>query len=74
MSRPRSEAAWSAGVDAYIAGEPLPANESLDFEGGYKWAEQTSRRDWWAWTVALSIAAILMLSGIGALSIAWWLT
>lgn len=74
MRRPQSEAAWTAGADAYLRGEPLPLNESLDFIGGYKWAEQTSRRDWWAWTVALSIAAILMLSGIGALSIAWWLT
>ncbi len=74
MSDPRNHASWAAGVDAYLAGDPLPEYESLDYIGGYKWAEQTYRRDWWAWTVALSIAAILVLSGIGALSIAWWLT
>lgn len=73
MIDPRNHVSWAAGVDAYLRGDPLPPGESLDFEGGYRWAEQVYRRDWLAVAVALSITAILLLAGIGALSIAWWL-
>ena len=64
---------WDDGIDAYFNKEPFSLDESPEWRGGYKWAEQTYGRDLKWVGFGIIVAAALMTAGAIGLAVAWWL-